>query len=146
MAAPLTLDSNLVFQLFGDPTFYVQNPCFLFMEEQGASTHSQYRTMIEKKQKCSNCSMNYMKTALGTFAKVLKRLHEVAPPEIDRFMTYVTQRLGYRPEYVLLYYNDKQGRLQELKLGQREQGGSHGGTVHPAETLAADARHGAQQG
>ena len=147
MANPLKLDSNLVFQLFGDANFFVANPCFLFMEEQGRAVHEKYKEMVQKKlQSCPGCSKNYMLSSLGSFAKVLKRLHEVAPLEVERLLVYLTKRLGYRPEYVLLYYNDVQGTMRELRLGQSEQGGSHVGTIHSASPMGTIAGDGTQQG
>lgn len=120
---PIKIDSTLVFQLFGDPAFYTDNPCFLALEDAGKAAHAQYLEMVAKKKTgCTGCQQKVLMATLGNFAKLVKRLHEVAPAEIERFMVYLTKRTGRRPPYALLYYKDRSGKMQELQFGHPQGG------------------------
>lgn len=144
MSQPLVIDSTLVFQLFGDPAFYLANPCFLGMEEQGRAVHKKYLELVQRKQQsCKGCTRTTLEASLGQFAKLLKRMHEAVPAEVERLMVYLTGRLGSRPDYLLLYYKDRTGEVRELRCGRHEQGGSDD-CLPPVATLGATTGVGVQ--
>jgi hypothetical protein len=102
------LDRATLTDMLGDPDFYVECPVFLFMRDMGVESYNLYMQEL-KSPSCDNCSDRaVMNTALVTFLRHFKNLHDTSPETLATVKSYVEKRKGYRPNPCVIYYKEPQ--------------------------------------
>lgn len=116
----LTIDSVVLYTMLVDPEFFRRVPAYFFMKP--AATELHRRMTGDASNGSSNC------TGCGTpLSKAIRPLRHVfinhtramvdeCPAGLEPLVAYITDKRGYRPRQILLYYQDGDGTTHTIAL------------------------------
>jgi len=116
----LVLDHNVLYQIVCDPRFWECNPEFLGLKDEGERAHHLVVAKVLKNERRSCRGCGTIKTVMagfaGSFASYLRVFASTNPDAIVTFVDYITAKLGYRPEHVIMYHKGGDGRIRRLTI------------------------------
>jgi hypothetical protein len=114
----LVIDHTVFYQLISSRKFYSEVPAFHFMKEQGLAIAEQIlQATLARETQCAGC--NNLKQSVDplfrAFGAELYKLQADSPEALTPLVTYISQKKGYRPMPIMLYYRTDDG-IKTLKL------------------------------
>ena len=125
MGAPPRSGPKLIFehmhlyQVLSDTKFWEHCPEFLDLREEGDAAHHKILIhVLGGEPGCLTCSTikAVLREYQPLFAAKVVELAKKGGEGIDRFVTYISNKRGYRPEPIIVYYRGNDGTIKELQL------------------------------
>lgn len=118
----LILEHNVVYQMFSDPLFWEKVPELLDMKDEGELAHylalDRFFNPREVAPGCMDCA-----TIKTTLQPILNKLNlqleqwlDESPEKIENLVSYLTKRLGYRPEKIVMQLENKTGKTRTVEF------------------------------
>ena len=118
----LVLEHNVMYQMFSDPLFWEKVPELVDMKDEGEQVHyvalDNFLNPQEVAPGCLNCVD--METTLQPvldklIAQVVQWLDE-SPDKVENLTAYITKRLGYRPESIMMRSKNDTGKIRIVEF------------------------------
>ena len=115
----LVIDQMILFQLLGDELFYrALPPGFDDLADQGRSAYKQAVAQAMDQAGCNGCTglkriVTPVQVALG---RRLAAVQSAQPEALVPLVRLITEKRGYRPRPVLMFYQDEAGKTRKLEL------------------------------
>lgn len=115
----LTLTHMIFFDLVGDVQFFNRVPAFHFLKEQATALRDRVvRAVVDGDADCAGCGdvRRTMRPAMEAFVLETVKLSKDSPAALEPLIDIITEKRGYRPKAIVLYYKDAAGATQTLEL------------------------------
>lgn len=109
----------MVYQIVSDYKFWELNPAFSDLKDDGEAIHAAVVGLVLEKSKskrnCGGCGSisSIVRPFMSAFGR---RAYELDVAGQEALVAYLTARRGYRPQPIIVYYNQTEGQTQELRL------------------------------
>lgn len=103
----LTISHMIFYDMLGDPEFYNQVPTYYFLKDQGLAIHNKIKdAILGKDTDCTGCTSikKSVWPAFEVFAQHAFKLAQDNPDALKPLGEYITEKKGYRPTPILMYY------------------------------------------
>lgn len=113
----MAIDHNLFFQMIRDPKFFTAVPVFYFMKDQAAAVVATIDKAVADKNcvSCVNMKDRLMPLMSG-FVRMCKALKHDNPAELERLVTYIAGRRGFRPRPLVVYTREQGGTVAAIEF------------------------------
>ena len=117
----LTVDHMILYQIISDEKFWSSVPAFSFLK---TSSQEVVRRIVagivdsKTVTSCAGCSnvRPLLLPLLITFGQHLAQLREDSPKSIAELVLYLSERRGYRPRQITVYYKDSKGENRRVDV------------------------------
>lgn len=115
----LTLSHMIFFDLVGDPDFFSRVPALHFLKEQATALRAKVvRAVVDRDTDCQGCGdvRRTMRPVMEAFVLETVKLSKDSPEALQPLIDIITEKRGYRPKAIVLYYKDAAGATKTLEL------------------------------
>lgn len=115
----LQLTHMIFFDLVGDDQFFNRVPAFHFLKEQATALRAKVvAAVVDRSTDCRSCGdvRRTMHPAMEAFVLEAVKLSKDSPDALKPLIDIITEKRGYRPRAIVLYYKDAAGATQTLEL------------------------------
>lgn len=115
----LVIDQLILFQLFGDETFYgTLPPGFDDLADKGREAYKQAVALALGQANCTGCSTlkGVITPVQNELGRRMAAVQAVQPMAFTSLAQLIAQKRGYRPRPVTFYFKDETGRTQRLSF------------------------------
>ena len=115
----LSLTHMILFDLVGDEQFFNRVPAFHFLKEQATALRDRVvRAIVDRDVDCQGCGdvRRTMRPVMEAFVLEAVKLSKDSPDALQPLIDIITEKRGYRPKAIVLYYKDAAGATQTLEL------------------------------
>ena len=118
----LILEHNVVYQMLSDPLFWEKVPELIEMKDEGE--RAQYLALdrfLNPREVAPGCldSANMKITLQPILDKLVTQVAqwlEESPNKVENLTAYITKRLGYRPESIIMYSKNNAGKTRTVEF------------------------------
>ena len=118
----LILEHNVVYQMFSDPLFWEKVPELLDMKDEGEFAHylaiDRFFNPKEIAPGCVGCNTieRTLQPILNKLAIQIVKWLDESPGKVENLVAYITKRLGYRPESIVMRFKDESGKTRDIEF------------------------------
>lgn len=110
------LNRTEIVQLLNTPAFYTEVPAFLFMRDQGYAASCQYLLAVSGPERLGGGEDKVLAPAMQSFLRMVREICRHAPGQVDLLKKFVSVRLGYPVERLVVYYMQEDGEKAKLEF------------------------------
>jgi hypothetical protein len=105
-----------IVQILNEPKFYTEVPAFLFMRDQGYAASCQYLLAVGGPERLGGGEDKILEPAMQSFLRMVREICKHAPDQVALLKKFVSQRLGYTVERLVVYYMQEDGEKAKLEF------------------------------